>query len=146
MGGGGFPLDPPKVLTVPHLLACIAKLGAPGMSQAGGIPDLLLCPFLQVCWALCLWSARMGARGPYLSSAATQVGVRGHLPPPQDVFGPVWAVWGAQVLSPSLAGHGGLSGVPGSITCGQGDTVRGSARLESIHVPSPLRLQCGLNT
>lgn len=75
-------LRSPKVLAAPHLLACIAKPGAPRVSQARGIPDLLLCPLLQVCWALCPWSARMEARGPYLSSAATQVGVRCHLPPP----------------------------------------------------------------
>ena len=34
---GGFPRVPPKVLTVLHLLACTAKLGAP-----------LLCPRLWV--------------------------------------------------------------------------------------------------
>lgn len=120
---------PPKVLTVRHLLACIAKLGVPplfprlwgflGAScgqwagwQAAG--DLLLCPLLQVCWASCRWSARMEARGPCLSSAATQVSwvstgpslvcpmpppcsapghqeVGYHLPPLQEVFGPAWA-------------------------------------------------------
>lgn len=122
------------------------------MDRLVGGCDLLLCPFLQVCWALCRWSARMGARGPYLSSAATQVSVRCHLPPPQDVFGPMWAVWGeAQVLSPSLEGHDGLSArqgrgdLPGTITRGQGDTRRGSARLESIPVPSSPRLQRGLD-
>lgn len=45
--GGGFPQIPPKIppkaLTVPHLLACIAKLGAPhAVSQAGGVPGSIL--------------------------------------------------------------------------------------------------------
>lgn len=43
---------------------------AAGLWVAGDLPPCLL---LQVCWASCRWRARMEARGPCLSSAATQV-------------------------------------------------------------------------
>lgn len=78
--------------------------------------DLRLCLLLQVCWASCRWRApRMEARGPCLSSAATQVSWASAEPSPARPVLHSALHWGTEVAGatstagvwPSTAVQGG---------------------------------------
>lgn len=123
----GCPCPVSQVVRVPGSI-----MWAMGRLVTQLVTQPFLCPFLQVCWASCHWSARMEARGLCLSSAATQVswvstsptqvhpmpppystlGHRGagyHLPYPQRHLPHHGLCGRAQVLSPGQGCHAGLS-------------------------------------
>lgn len=91
---------------------------AAGLWVAG---DLLPCLLLQVCWASCRWRARMEARGPCLSSAATQVSRAAAEPKPFRALLRRALRWGTEGSGAICVLGEGLLESPGTTARRQGD-------------------------